>query len=50
MNQKNYRNAGRHPKLDPTVYRCSVNFNAVEQSQLQAMHEKSGVEDRKSVV
>lgn len=44
MNQKNYRNAGRHPKLDPTVYRCSVNFNAVEQSQLQAMHEKSGVE------
>lgn len=44
MNPKNYRNAGRHPKLDPTVFRCSVNFNAMEQAQLQAMHEKSGVE------
>lgn len=50
MNQKNYKNAGRHPKLDPTVFRCSVNFNAVEQAQLQSMHEKSGVESLSAFV
>lgn len=44
MNRKNLRKAGRPPKIDPTVFRCSVNFNASEQVQLQAMHEKSGVE------
>lgn len=40
----NYRNAGRKPKLDPTAYRCTVNFNAQEYSRLLAMHEQSGVE------
>lgn len=50
MNPKNYKNAGRHPKLDPTVFRCSVNFNASEQIQLQAMHEKSGVESMSAFI
>lgn len=40
----NYRNAGRKPKLDPTVFRCTVNFNAQEHAKLVAMHERSGVE------
>ncbi len=40
----NYRNAGRKPKLDPTVFRCTVNFNAQEHAKLIAMHERSGVE------
>lgn len=41
---ENYRNAGRKPKLDPTVFRCTVNFNAQEHARLIAMHERSGVE------
>ncbi|WP_289741937.1 conjugal transfer protein MobA [uncultured Duncaniella sp.] len=40
----NYRNAGRKPKLDPTVFRCTVNFNALEHAKLIAMYERSGVE------
>lgn len=40
----NYRNAGRKPKLNPTVFRCTVNFNAQEHARLLAMHEQSGVE------
>lgn len=40
----NYRNAGRKPKLDPTVFRCTVNFNAQEHTRLIAMHERSRVE------
>lgn len=40
----NYRNAGRKPKLDPTVFRCTVNFNAQEHAKLIVMHERSGVE------
>lgn len=40
----NYRNAGRKPKIDPTVFRCTVNFNAREHASLIAMHERSGVE------
>lgn len=40
----NYRNAGRKPKLNPTMFRCTVNFNAQEHASLLAMHEQSGVE------
>lgn len=40
----NYRHAGRKPKIDPTAYRCTVNFNAQEHAILTAMHEQSGVE------
>lgn len=50
MNRKNLRKAGRPPKIDPTVFRCSVNFNASEQIQLQAMHEKSGVESMSAFI
>ena len=46
----NYRNAGRKPKLDPTAFRCTVNFNAHEQAQLLAMHERSGVESMASFI
>lgn len=40
----NYHHAGRKPKIDPTAYRCTVNFNAQEHAILTAMHEQSGVE------
>lgn len=50
MNFKNERNAGRHPKIDPIAFRCSVNFNAVEQVQLEAMHEKSGIESMSAFI
>lgn len=46
----NYRNAGRKPKLDPTVFRCTVNFNAQEHSKLVAMHERSGVESMSAFI
>jgi len=41
--KQNFKKAGRHPKINPTVFRCSVNFNATEHIALQSMHEKSGV-------
>lgn len=50
MNSQNEKNAGRHPKIDPIVFRCSVNFNAVEQVQLEAMHEKSGIESMSAFI
>lgn len=46
----NYRNAGRKPKPDPTVFRCTVNFNAQEHARLVAMHEQSGVESMASFI
>lgn len=42
--KQNFKKAGRHPKVNPTVFRCSVNFNATELIALQSMHEKSGVD------
>lgn len=42
--KQNFKKAGRHPKIDPTAFRCSVNFTASEKTMLQTMHEKSGVE------
>ena len=47
---ENHRNAGRKPKLDPTVFRCTVNFNAQEHARLVAMHEQSGVESMASFI
>lgn len=44
MKNENLQKAGRHPKIDPAVFRCSVNFTASEYAALKAMHEKSGVE------
>lgn len=42
--KQNSKKAGRHPKIDPTAFRCSVNFTAKEHSLLQTMHEKSGID------
>lgn len=42
--------AGRHPKIDPIAFRCSVNFNAAEQVQLEAMHQKSEVESMSTFI
>jgi len=50
MSKNNPNNAGRHPKLDPIAFRCSVNFNAMEQVQLEAMHQKSGVESMSAFI
>ena len=48
--KQNFKKAGRHPKIDPTVFRCSVNFNAQEHATLQTMHEKSGIESLSAFV
>lgn len=42
--KQNFNKAGRHPKIDSTVFRCSVNFNAAEHAAFQTMHEQSGVD------
>lgn len=42
--KQNFKKAGRHPKIDSTVFRCSVNFNAAEHAAFQTMHEQSGVD------
>ncbi|WP_289873502.1 MobA protein [Bacteroides acidifaciens] len=42
--KQNFKKAGRPHKVDPTAFRCSVNFTASEQAAVQTMHEKSGVE------
>ena len=42
--KQNFKKAGRHPKIDATVFRCSVNFSAAEKARLLDMHEQSGVE------
>lgn len=50
MNQNNSRR-GWHKKLNPsTAFRCSVNFTATEQSELLAMHDKSGVASLSSFI
>lgn len=43
MKTDKFPKAGRHPKIDPVVFRCSVNFTAAEHAILMAMFEKSGV-------
>ena len=41
--KQNFKKSGRHPKIDPTAFRCSVNFSASEQALLLSMHDKSGI-------
>lgn len=48
--KQNFKKAGRHPKIDPTVFRCSVNFNAAEHAAFQTMHEKSGIDSLSAFV
>lgn len=50
MKTDNFQKAGRHPKIDPIVYRCSVNFTAAEHAILMAMFEKSGLESMAAFV
>lgn len=48
--KQNFKKAGRHPKIDATAFRCSVNFTASEHSSLQTMHEQSGIESLSAFV
>lgn len=48
--KQNPRNAGRHPKIDTTAFRCSVNFTASEHALFQTLHEKSGVSSLSSFI
>lgn len=49
MNQ-NHNKAGRKPKIDTTVYRCSVNFTASEQAMLMAMFDKVRIESMSAFI
>lgn len=46
----NRKKAGRKPKADTTVYRCSVNFSATEHATLMAMYDKVQVESMSAFV
>ena len=48
--KQNPRKAGRHPKIDTTAFRCSVNFTASEHALFQTLHEKSGVSSLSSFI
>lgn len=48
--KQNPRNAGRHPKIDTTAFRCTVNFTASEHALFQTLHEKSGVSSLSSFI
>lgn len=50
LNETELKKVGRPPKINPTVFRCSVNFNAAEQSALQTIHEKSGIDSLSAFV
>ena len=49
MNQ-NHNKAARKPKIDTTVYRCSVNFTATEQAMLMAMFDKVRIESMSAFI
>ena len=48
--KQNPINAGRHPNIDTTALRCSVNFTASEHALFQTLHEKSGVSSLSSFI
>lgn len=50
MNKDIPSNAGRRPKIDPITFRCSVNFNAREQAQLESLYEKSGIQSMSAFI
>lgn len=50
MKTDNLQKAGRHPKIDPIAFRCSVNFTATEHAIMMAMFEKSGIESMAAFV
>lgn len=47
---QNHNKAGRKPKIDTTVYRCSVNFTASEQAMLMAMFDKVQIESMSAFI
>lgn len=46
----NRMRAGRKPKADTTVFRCSVNFTATEQAILMSMYDKVQVESMSAFI
>lgn len=46
----NRKRAGRKPKADTTVFRCSVNFTAIEQAILMSMYDKVQVESMSAFI
>lgn len=46
----NRNRAGRKPKADTTVFRCSVNFTATEQAILMSMYDKVQVESMSAFI
>ena len=46
----NRKRAGRKPKADTTVFRCSVNFTATEQVILMSMYDKVQVESMSAFI
>lgn len=46
----NRKRAGRKPKADTTVFRCSVNFTATEQAILMSMYDKVQVESMSAFI
>lgn len=46
----NHRKAGRKPKIDTTVFRCSVNFTATEKATLLTMYDKVQVESMSAFI
>lgn len=46
----NNRKAGRKPKIDTTVFRCSVNFTATEKATLMSMYDKVQVESMSAFI
>lgn len=48
--KQNFKKTGRHPKIDPTAFRCSVNFSASEHAALQTMYDKSGIESMSAFI
>lgn len=46
----NRKRAGRKPKADTTVYRCSVNFSGMEHAMLMDMYDKVQVESMSAFI
>lgn len=42
--KQNAKKSGRPPKAEPTTFRCSVNFTAVDEAKLPITHGQSGIQ------
>ena len=45
-NKQKRKKGGRNPKIDPAVYRYSVNFTGVEHAQFLTLFEQSGLQSK----